>query len=115
MHGPPHDCKGKQKGVDCTDGSTPYASPVQASDVNLYGTTYDGGANYKSCSGGCGTIFTITTAGTLTTLYNFCSQPECADGSPPEGGLVQDTSGSFFTVRPTTAGLWATARYTFCP
>jgi uncharacterized repeat protein (TIGR03803 family) len=80
MHGPPHDCKGKQKGVDCTDGSTPYASPVQASDGNLYGTTYDGGANYKSCSGGCGTIFTITTAGTLTTLYNFCSNRSALTG-----------------------------------
>ena len=28
-------------------------------------------------------------AGTLTTLYNFCSQPICTDGNVPYAGLVQ--------------------------
>jgi uncharacterized repeat protein (TIGR03803 family) len=72
------------------------ASLIQASDGNLYGTTYNGGANTTSCNGGCGTIFKITPAGTLTTVYNFCSQSECVDGYYPESGLVQHTNGSFY-------------------
>lgn len=81
---------------NCTDGSNPVASLIQATDGNLYGTTLNGGANYTTCNGGCGTIFKITTAGTLTTLYNFCSQSDCADGNQPEGGLVQATNGTFY-------------------
>ena len=81
---------------DCTDGSTPYAGLIQATDGNLYGTTFNGGLSEPSCSGGCGTIFKITTAGKLTTLYNFCSKSGCTDGSSPDGGLVQDTNGTFY-------------------
>jgi uncharacterized repeat protein (TIGR03803 family) len=81
---------------NCTDGSTPYAQLIQATDGNLYGTTYYGGPVNEYCSGGCGTIFKITTAGKLTTLYNFCSQPKCADGYQPEGGLVQATNGTLY-------------------
>jgi uncharacterized repeat protein (TIGR03803 family) len=80
----------------CTNGSTPLASLIQASDGNLYGTTYNGGANTTSCDGGCGTIFKITPAGTLTTVYNFCSQSGCTDGYYPQGGLVQATNGTFY-------------------
>ena len=32
----------------------------------------------------------------LTTLYGFCSQPNCTDGSFPNGGLVQATDGNFY-------------------
>jgi uncharacterized repeat protein (TIGR03803 family) len=81
---------------DCTDGSTPDAGLIQGTDGNLYGTTFYGGSNETTCNGGCGTIFKITTAGKLTTLYNFCSKSGCADGSSPEGGLVQDTNGTFY-------------------
>ncbi len=80
----------------CTDGSTPLASLIQASDGNLYGTTYNGGTNATSCNGGCGTIFKITPTGQLTTVYNFCSQSGCVDGYYPESGLVQATNGSFY-------------------
>ncbi|MFZ0315005.1 MAG: choice-of-anchor tandem repeat GloVer-containing protein [Candidatus Korobacteraceae bacterium] len=54
------------------DGSGPESALLLASDVNFYGTTNGGGAN-NSCDAGCGTIFKITPAGTLTTLYNFCA------------------------------------------
>jgi uncharacterized repeat protein (TIGR03803 family) len=81
---------------DCTDGATPYAGLIQGSDGNLYGTTAGGGASTPSCNGGCGTIFKITTAGELTTLYNFCSQANCTDGNVPQGGLVQHTNGDFY-------------------
>ena len=76
--------------ANCTDGETPYAGLIEATDGNLYGTTFLGGAN------GYGTVFEITTAGKLTTLYSFCSQSGCADGSSPQGGLVQDTDGTFY-------------------
>jgi uncharacterized repeat protein (TIGR03803 family) len=69
---------------------------IQGTDGNLYGATFSGGANETSCNGGCGTLFKITTAGKLTTLYNFCSKSGCTDGSSPEGGLVQDTNGTFY-------------------
>lgn len=84
---------------NCTDGRSPLASLIQATDGNLYGTTYNGGANSNpNCLGnsGCGTIFKITTAGTLTTLYSFCGLENCADGNQPQGGLVQATNGTFY-------------------
>jgi uncharacterized repeat protein (TIGR03803 family) len=76
--------------ANCADGETPVAGLVQATDGNLYGTTELGGAN------GSGTIFQITTGGTLATLYSFCAQAMCADGEKPEAGLVQGTDGSFY-------------------
>ncbi len=76
---------------DCADGNNPYAGLVQATDGNLYGTTYYGGAN------GDGTVFKITlSSGTLTTLYSFCPQSGCADGYNPYAGLVQDTNGDLY-------------------
>ena len=77
------------------DGAVPSAALVQAEDGNLYGTTQAGGAN-QSCIEGCGTVFKITSSGTLTTIYNFCSQANCADGGQPLAGLVQGTDGSFY-------------------
>jgi uncharacterized repeat protein (TIGR03803 family) len=74
----------------CTDGSGPYAGVIQAFDGNFYGTTIFGGSN------GAGTVFKITPQGALTTLYSFCSQPGCLDGSLPFGGLVQGTDGSLY-------------------
>lgn len=84
---------------DYTDGDGPYAALVQATDGDFYGTTYEGGSNTNSaCPSGCGTIFKITPAGVLTTLYNFCSQggTSCTDGSIPFAGLVQDTNGKLY-------------------
>ena len=86
--------------TNCTDGSGPNLL-VQGTDGNFYGTTTAGGANSNSlCSIGtvstCGTIFQITTAGTLTTLYSFCAQTNCTDGFFPMAGLVQGTDGNFY-------------------
>jgi uncharacterized repeat protein (TIGR03803 family) len=83
---------------DILDGYFPEAALVQATDGNLYGTTEQGGANTACFDGsdGCGTVFKITPSGTLTTLYNFCSQGGCADGEYPQLALVQDTNGGFY-------------------
>jgi uncharacterized repeat protein (TIGR03803 family) len=81
---------------DCADGANPSAGLIQATDGDLYGTTFSGGSNETSCNAGCGTIFRITTAGKLTTLYNFCSKSGCVDGSQPQEGLVQHTNGTLY-------------------
>ena len=85
------------KGGACTDGASPYAGLVQATNGDLYGTTEFGGVN--TCpgpTGGCGTIFKITPSGILTTLYSFCAQRECADGYFPEAGLIQAANGDLY-------------------
>jgi uncharacterized repeat protein (TIGR03803 family) len=81
----------------CPDGAGPVGALLQASNGNFYGTTYGGGTG-TSCpanSGGCGTVFEITSKGTLTTLYNFCSLSKCADGAYPRG-LVQGANGDLY-------------------
>jgi uncharacterized repeat protein (TIGR03803 family) len=37
-------------------------------------------------------------AQTLTTLYSFCSQTNCADGAAPTSPLVQGTDGNFYGI-----------------
>jgi uncharacterized repeat protein (TIGR03803 family) len=83
---------------NCGDGALPYGALVQGTDGNFYGTTEFGGANSNCpdyCSG-YGSVFKITPTGTLTTLYNFCTQSNCADGWGPVGGLIQATDGNFY-------------------
>jgi uncharacterized repeat protein (TIGR03803 family) len=79
-------------GSTCADGSSPNASMIQGTDGSLYGTTSYGGP------GGVGTMFKITTSGTLTTLHTFCSASDCADGAFPSGGLIQAKDGNFYGV-----------------
>ena len=76
-------------GFNGTDGATPIQL-VQGKDGNFYGTTAHYGAE------GYGTAFKITPAGELTTLYNFCSEANCADGAYPHAGLVQGADGDFY-------------------
>jgi uncharacterized repeat protein (TIGR03803 family) len=77
--------------------TNPLGGLVQGTDGNLYGTTQFGGANNGPLNSyGGGTVFKITPSGTLTTLYNFCSQANCADGGYPSAGLVQATDGNFY-------------------
>ena len=75
----------------CVGGRNPVSRLLQATDGNFYGTTTAGGiGGVSDCSGiGCGTVFRLSATGTLTTLYNFCSQVNCADGSQPTAGLIQ--------------------------
>jgi uncharacterized repeat protein (TIGR03803 family) len=90
--------------TNCADGAILYAGLVQGTDGNFYGATAAGGANDKNnCQedliDGCGTLFEITPSGTLTTLYNFCSQGadgNCTDGDSPLGALVQGTDGKLY-------------------
>jgi uncharacterized repeat protein (TIGR03803 family) len=75
----------------CPDGVAPLDGLIQATDGNFYGTAAVGGA-YNG-----GTIFRITPAGKLTTLYSFCAAGyPCVDGTLPYGGLFQATNGTFY-------------------
>ena len=80
--------------ANCSDGAEPEAGLIQATDGNLYGTTYRGGAQQD------GTIFKITTQGILTTLYSFCAQTNCSDGYFPADALIQATDGDFYGTTP---------------
>jgi uncharacterized repeat protein (TIGR03803 family) len=64
---------------------------VQGIDGNFYGSTPDGGTDFK------GTIYRITPTGTKTTLYTFRSANVSTDGCGP-GPLVQADDGNFYGV-----------------
>jgi uncharacterized repeat protein (TIGR03803 family) len=78
------------------DGSTPQAPLIIASDGNFYSTTSVGGTN----TNGFGTVFRLTTNGTLTTLYSFGAiqdtNGQALDGANPDGGLVQGSNGELY-------------------
>jgi uncharacterized repeat protein (TIGR03803 family) len=85
--------------VGCPDGYYPDGALMQGTNGNFYGTASHGGANngcYNQYTTGCGTIFEITPSGKLGTLYSFCDQANCADGSVPWAGLIQSTNGIFY-------------------
>jgi len=69
------------------DGATPYSGLTLDRAGNLYGTTVYG-AN-GSCLGGCGTVFRISRAGVLTTLYRFHGD----DGDAPEANVTIASEG----------------------
>src|SRR5579862_8461127 len=62
----------------CSDGQLPAAGVIQGFNQMLYGVTNAGGA-----TGGAGTLFRMTTSGTLTTLHNFKGFLV----APPDGAL----------------------------
>lgn len=78
--------------INCSDGDSPSAGLVLATDRNFYGTTTFGGSG----GGDGGTVFRITPTGVVTTLYNSCSQAHCSDGDYVAAGLVQGDDGDFY-------------------
>ena len=62
----------------------------QARDGDLYSTIQNDGTH------NVGTVYKMTTAGALTTVYNFCSLTSCADGSYPFGGVTLGFDGNFY-------------------
>ncbi len=75
------------------DGAYPFASLVQGSDGNFYGTTFQGGGtNLMPPGAGLGSVFRITSAGTLTPLHTFTGP----DGAYLSGQLVQGSDGNFY-------------------
>jgi uncharacterized repeat protein (TIGR03803 family) len=72
-----------------SDGANPQAGVIIVDGV-LYGTAGGGTDN-------AGTIFSMT-GRSESVLYNFCSQPNCADGGAPgyEGLLLPDGAGNLY-------------------
>jgi uncharacterized repeat protein (TIGR03803 family) len=82
-------------------GANPQASLIQASDGNLYGTTYQGG------SSGAGTVFKIsnpTSSPVESVIYSFTGG---SDGGYPDASLIQASDGNLYgtTQRGGTADL----------
>ena len=77
-----------QFGSNVTNGINPFAALVQGSDSNFYGTTFASGIN------GSGTVFKVTSEGTLTTLCELGSGSTNGVGS--YGALVQGGDGNFY-------------------
>lgn len=78
----------------CADGGDPFGTLIQATDGNFYGTTVGGGSQ-GSCGSyvACGTIFRITPAGSLTTVFQSFDN---TNGFYPSAGLVQGTNGVLY-------------------
>jgi uncharacterized repeat protein (TIGR03803 family) len=69
------------------DGEIPVAPLVRDSFGNLYGTTYDGGAD------GVGSVFELSAAGQEIILYSFT---DGTDGAYPSSGLARSSAGNIF-------------------
>jgi uncharacterized repeat protein (TIGR03803 family) len=83
----PNGVLGTLHNFDNVDGANPSAGLVQASDGNFYGTTEYGGTHLD-----LGTVFKMTSSGTLTTLHSFNQ----TDGAHPAAGLLQASDGNFY-------------------
>jgi uncharacterized repeat protein (TIGR03803 family) len=93
-----------------------YGTLVQGIDGSLYGATGGGGAN------GYGTVFSVTSGGSLTMLHSF----NVTDGASPYAALTQATDGNLYGVTNTggangfgtvfniTPGGVLTTIYSFC-
>lgn len=76
---------------DESDGASPYAGLVNVNGI-LYGTTYAGGRGENCRESGCGTVFSVTSSGKETVLYEFLGPP---DGASPGGSLI-DVNGTLY-------------------
>jgi uncharacterized repeat protein (TIGR03803 family) len=78
------------------NGWEPYASVVQATDGNFYGAATNG------IYGTVGNMFRMTPSGKITSIYKFCSLPDCADGGGVESAPILGSDGNLYGV--TTVG-----------
>src|ERR1700759_3913226 len=68
------------------DGGLPYGGVVLDDAGNLYGTTFNGGANDY------GTVFKIAPNGKETILHSFVNDGQ--DGTNPQAGVILDKQGN---------------------
>jgi uncharacterized repeat protein (TIGR03803 family) len=97
--------------ADCTDGSVPTDVTLDAAG-DLLGTTQTGGANAQ------GVLYELSPPASghnwhEKSLHDFCSKPNCKDGSGPFGPLSADGSGNFFGATEAGAGSDGTSGVVF--
>ena len=80
---------------DGTNGATPAAALTLGKHGNFYGTTFYGGTNLNGGLG-YGTVFKMTTNGTLTTLISFFSPFANTNGAFPAAALTLGNGGNFY-------------------
>jgi uncharacterized repeat protein (TIGR03803 family) len=81
-----------------SDGENPEGTLIVGADGNLYGTTLQGGDDNR------GTIFRVTTAGAVTTVYSFPSLGNFntlglatnTTGANPRAGLMLAADGNYY-------------------
>jgi uncharacterized repeat protein (TIGR03803 family) len=76
-----------------TNGLLPYAGVILGLDNSLYGTTYEGGLGFGPGSTGNGTVYQLTTNGSLTTIFSFYQGD---DGTFPIGGVIRGANGYWY-------------------
>lgn len=82
---------------NCADGQYPAAFLTLDSSGNLYGLTYNGGANND------GVVFKLTPSGQESVIYNFVDPN--AGGGTGRNGLVMDKSGNLYGTDNNTSNL----------
>ncbi|MEA3014615.1 MAG: hypothetical protein QOD42_3160 [Sphingomonadales bacterium] len=85
-------------GTSLTDGIAPQGPLILGSDGAFYGTTPSGGGGICGFQSGCGTVFRMTAAGSVTILYAFAVTNARADGYGPRPFLIQARDGNFYGV-----------------
>ncbi|MGB8988284.1 MAG: choice-of-anchor tandem repeat GloVer-containing protein [Candidatus Sulfotelmatobacter sp.] len=85
------------------DGAYPYAGLTSDGAGNFYGTTASGGCNLPTCQPPLpagGTVFELSPNGyggwNETTIYTFCSEPNCVDGAGPMSNVIFDSAGNLY-------------------
>jgi len=73
----------------CTDGGAPGSYLTHRPNGTVYGVNVSGGVSDG------GAIFSLSSRGTYSLVYKFCSKARCADGSQPVSVLF-DGKGSLF-------------------
>ena len=74
-------------------GLSGISGPLTLSNGIIYGVATGGGTN------GGGAVFEFNeSTGVETTLYNFCSLPNCTDGESPEWNVAIDSKGNLYGV-----------------
>jgi uncharacterized repeat protein (TIGR03803 family) len=95
-----YDPNGFFTNLSTSHGYSPYANPrstlIQGSDGAFYGTTFEGGDLSQNYGYGDGTVFRITTDGSLSILVSFTGPTPAYSSLYPSAPLLQSSDGSFY-------------------
>jgi len=87
-----------------SDGSNPASGPTLATDGNLYGTTYDGGAQ------NLGVLYRLSPSGVYTVLHDFLGD---TDGANPIASPIEASDGNLYGATLGVGGASTVYKYSF--